>query len=57
MKVRSAKNTSIQLYNVTGRLIHSVNASGTVTLPVEKGIYIVKVIALNGEQQLTKLRY
>jgi hypothetical protein len=56
IKIRSAKNISVQLYNITGGLIRSADATGTVTLPVEKGIYIVKINSINGEQQITKIK-
>jgi hypothetical protein len=55
IKIASAKNAAIRLYNAQGKRIHSANVNGTVTLPVEKGIYIVKLNAPNGEQQIDKL--
>jgi hypothetical protein len=55
INIRAAKDVRIQVYNVLGGLIHSVNANGTASLPVGKGIYLVKINSVNGEQQVTKV--
>jgi hypothetical protein len=55
INVRTSKDVTIQVYNVLGGLIRSVKANGTAVLPVEKGIYLVKINSVNGEQQVTKV--
>jgi hypothetical protein len=55
INVCSTKKMNIQLYNLLGGLVRSVNGTGTVALPVEKGVYILKINSVNGEQQITKV--
>ncbi|MDR2805192.1 MAG: T9SS type A sorting domain-containing protein [Dysgonamonadaceae bacterium] len=55
INVRSAKQVNIQLYNVLGGLVRSVNVNGTASIPVDGGVYIVKINSVNGEQQIAKV--
>jgi myo-inositol-hexaphosphate 3-phosphohydrolase len=52
--ISTAKNAQIQVYNIVGRLIHSAQDLKKVELPVEKGVYVVNIIA-GGEKQTAKV--
>ncbi|MDR1632530.1 MAG: T9SS type A sorting domain-containing protein [Dysgonamonadaceae bacterium] len=53
--VRTAEAAVIKLYNTLGGLVQSVGTNGTAVLPVEKGVYIVKINSVNGGQQIAKV--
>jgi hypothetical protein len=55
IQIYTSKNAGIQVYNVVGQLIESAYTSGNRSIPVNKGLYIVKVASENGEKQITKL--
>jgi hypothetical protein len=53
--VDSATDAKVEVYNFMGQKIRSVSFSGSVRIPVESGVYIVKIVSLNNEQQVCKM--
>lgn len=53
--ISTEKTAAIALYNVAGQLVHTVNAVNNTVIPVNKGVYIVEIVAAGGEKQIEKV--
>ncbi|MDR1682267.1 MAG: T9SS type A sorting domain-containing protein [Candidatus Symbiothrix sp.] len=50
IQIIANQDVAIRVYTVAGSLIHSANVTGKTVLPIEKGLYLVKINATKGNQ-------